>query len=213
MLVIRGLGTVLGDLAALGFDARWGVISAADVGAPHQRDRIWILAHTSVPNDTASCDPSRHREGAQREFRGGGCAARRNTDEMADSEIQRCRKTGELRRDESSQWITGSSQKMADASHIRSCSPPTDRELERQRRPAISSLDCQWWDREPGQTTREIESGLGRVVNGVAAGVDRLKAIGNGQVSLVAATAWSILIDADKAAALNDQTFLSKARA
>jgi hypothetical protein len=43
--------------------------------------------------------------------------------------------------------------------------------------------------------------------------VDRLKAIGNGQVSLVAATAWSILIDADKAAALNDQTFLSKARA
>jgi DNA (cytosine-5)-methyltransferase 1 len=102
---------------------------------------------------------------------------------------------------------------MADASHIRSCSPPTDRELERQRRPAISSLDCQWWDREPGQTTREIESGLGRVVNGVAAGVDRLKAIGNGQVSLVAATAWSILIDADKAAALNDQTFLSKARA
>jgi len=44
MLTSRGLGTVLGDLAALGFDARWGVISAADVGAPHLRERIWIVA-------------------------------------------------------------------------------------------------------------------------------------------------------------------------
>jgi site-specific DNA-cytosine methylase len=44
MLTSRGLGTVLGDLAALGFDARWGVVSAADVGAPHLRERIWIVA-------------------------------------------------------------------------------------------------------------------------------------------------------------------------
>lgn len=45
MLTIRGLDVVLADLAALGFDARWGVISAADCGAPHKRDRIWIVAH------------------------------------------------------------------------------------------------------------------------------------------------------------------------
>lgn len=44
-LTVRGLGRVLGDLAALGFDAEWGVLGAADVGAPHQRDRIWILAY------------------------------------------------------------------------------------------------------------------------------------------------------------------------
>jgi DNA (cytosine-5)-methyltransferase 1 len=43
MLTSRGLGTVLGDLAAMGFDARWGVLGAADVGANHQRDRIWIV--------------------------------------------------------------------------------------------------------------------------------------------------------------------------
>lgn len=46
-LTSRGLGRVLGDLAALGYDAEWGVLGAADVGAPHQRDRIWILAHTN----------------------------------------------------------------------------------------------------------------------------------------------------------------------
>jgi site-specific DNA-cytosine methylase len=44
MLTSRGLGTVLADLAKMGFDARWCVLGAADVGAPHQRDRIWILA-------------------------------------------------------------------------------------------------------------------------------------------------------------------------
>lgn len=44
MLTIRGLGTVLGDLAELGFDAEWGVLSARDVGAIHLRKRIWILA-------------------------------------------------------------------------------------------------------------------------------------------------------------------------
>jgi DNA (cytosine-5)-methyltransferase 1 len=44
MLVRRGLAVVLGDLAALGYDARWGVLGAHDVGAPHKRDRIWIVA-------------------------------------------------------------------------------------------------------------------------------------------------------------------------
>lgn len=44
MLTSRGLGRVLGDLAEMGYDARWGVLGAADVGARHQRDRIWILA-------------------------------------------------------------------------------------------------------------------------------------------------------------------------
>jgi DNA (cytosine-5)-methyltransferase 1 len=45
-LVSRGLDRVLSDLAALGFDARWTVLGAADVGAHHQRDRIWILANS-----------------------------------------------------------------------------------------------------------------------------------------------------------------------
>lgn len=40
-----GFADVLGDLAALGFDAEWGVLAASDVGAPHRRDRLFILAH------------------------------------------------------------------------------------------------------------------------------------------------------------------------
>jgi DNA (cytosine-5)-methyltransferase 1 len=44
MLASRGLDTVLGDLAALGFDAEWDVLGADAVGAPHHRERVWILA-------------------------------------------------------------------------------------------------------------------------------------------------------------------------
>lgn len=41
-----GLGACLGDLAVLGFDAEWGLLSAADVGASHTRDRLFILAYS-----------------------------------------------------------------------------------------------------------------------------------------------------------------------
>ena len=44
MLTLRGLGAVLGDLAAMGFDAEWGCIGASAVGAPHKRERLWIVA-------------------------------------------------------------------------------------------------------------------------------------------------------------------------
>jgi DNA (cytosine-5)-methyltransferase 1 len=45
-IVGRGLDRILSDLAALRFDARWCVLSAADLGAPHRRERAWILAHS-----------------------------------------------------------------------------------------------------------------------------------------------------------------------
>jgi len=44
-LLHRGLGDVLGDLSTLGYDAEWHCIRASDVGAPHRRDRIWIIAY------------------------------------------------------------------------------------------------------------------------------------------------------------------------
>ncbi len=44
-LLGRGLSRVLGDLATLGYDAEWDCIPAAAIGAPHIRDRVWILAY------------------------------------------------------------------------------------------------------------------------------------------------------------------------
>lgn len=44
-LLVRGFDRVLGDLAARGYDAEWDCIPAAAVGAPHRRDRIWLVAY------------------------------------------------------------------------------------------------------------------------------------------------------------------------
>jgi DNA (cytosine-5)-methyltransferase 1 len=46
-LVGNGLDTVLGDLAKIGYDAEWDCIPASAIGAPHQRDRVWIVAHAA----------------------------------------------------------------------------------------------------------------------------------------------------------------------
>ena len=49
-LRVRGLGTVLGDLAACGYNAVWDCIPAAAVGAPHRRDRLFVVAYSDSFN-------------------------------------------------------------------------------------------------------------------------------------------------------------------
>ena len=46
-LLSRGLGRVLGDLASIGYDAEWHCIPASYIGAPHRRDRVWIVAYSN----------------------------------------------------------------------------------------------------------------------------------------------------------------------
>src|SRR6185503_14467356 len=48
-LLARGMGTVLGALAQIGYDTEWHCIPASYVGLPHSRDRIWIVADPDCP--------------------------------------------------------------------------------------------------------------------------------------------------------------------
>ena len=73
MLLVRGIDRVLWDLAALGYDARWGVVGAGDIGAPHERERLWIVAYA---------DPELGKEGrrgfwqqGERAVCGGDCGS------------------------------------------------------------------------------------------------------------------------------------------
>lgn len=64
MLVRRGLARVLSDLAALGYDARWGIVGAHHVGAVHRRDRMWVVADSmrwGLPQ--SKFEPSKKRTG------------------------------------------------------------------------------------------------------------------------------------------------------
>ena len=69
MLTVRGLGTVLGDLASLGFDADWGVLGAHHAGGNHKRDRIWITARNTNSN-SESIIPSNAKVAGMQELDG-----------------------------------------------------------------------------------------------------------------------------------------------
>jgi len=131
MLMGRGLAVVLGDLAQMRYDARWRIVSAADCGAPHRRDRVWILADSNMPKHKTQGGP-------------------RSGEDVSHADEVR--------------WNGGSG-------------------YERQGWGRESTDGC-WWQSEPG---------MGRVVDGLANRLDRLKALGNGQVPRVAALAWRIL--------------------
>ena len=73
-ILSNGLGTVLGDLASLGYDTRWLCIRASDVGAPHHRDRWFALAthadklrpRTGTPSQTRKTFSDQHGDGSQK---------------------------------------------------------------------------------------------------------------------------------------------------
>ena len=178
MLTSRGLGTVLGDLAAMGFDARWGVLGAADVGANHQRDRIWIVARQRNRIPTAKHDRfgwgKQQPESIEKENQfSDSCKHRFGKWEIQHFNWER-QKTSNF-------GINGSKKSLANTD-ISQCQG--NKRTERIIAKYADTSGTSWWESEPN---------VGRVANGVAARVDRLKAIGNGQVPLCAATAWRIL--------------------
>lgn len=152
-LASRGLGRVLSDLAALGYDARWGVLSAEAVGAPHERERLWIRAVVS----DAHGDKLRTQQVAWPQCQG--------ATELA---------------------VDGEAQHVANSDSSRQLQPQGG---ERPKRRWASDGGeegggGQWWATEPN---------VGRMAHGVANGVDRIGALGNGQVPTVAAAAWRLL--------------------
>jgi DNA (cytosine-5)-methyltransferase 1 len=82
-LLGRGIGTVLGDLAALGYDAVWHCIPASAVGAPHRRDRLWLVAYAGSEQHEVEGDEvwrkitARLHEALANAMRGGQQGSRR----------------------------------------------------------------------------------------------------------------------------------------
>ena len=169
LLRTRGLGVVLEDLAALGYNARWGVLGARDVGAPHKRDRMWVFAYAM-------------HSGLQ----GGECA--RGTDpegrEEPDGSASKC---GGL-------WWHTDPADLCDSEGQGDGTLPDSGNAQG----SGSSSEAQYAGERASSAPQGGEDGtaqpvVGRVANGVADRVNRLKAIGNGQVPQCAAMAFSIL--------------------
>ena len=166
MLTTRGGTRVIADLAALGYDTQWTVMGAADVGANHQRDRIWIVGKMGNANNDGYI----------------ASEIRQSTGERSNASSSRQSQASKLE---------GSSEQYAQVAFSKS------QRLEgwndtRHTEQGQSRLRQIGWSVEGNWC---FEPNVGRVAHGVAARVDRLKAIGNGQVPLCAAEAWRLLID------------------
>jgi DNA (cytosine-5)-methyltransferase 1 len=182
MLTLRGLDVVLGDLAAMGFDAEWGVLGADDAGAPHIRKRIWIVGQLADAASERRRPDGSESKGLQRAVQasGGGCS-------LADADLH-------VRRD-----VSGDERPRTEVDELGVGGPPLDHAdgaglQGAHEQPGDEGL----WGDATGSSAGAVgwwatEPDVGRVAHGVAARVDRLKCIGNGQVPAVAALAWRIL--------------------
>ena len=180
MLTSRGLGRVLGDLAAMGYDAEWCVLGADDCGAPHKRDRIWILAHSNPSRWQGQREPS----GDIEEISGAGsCGA-----DLANTNGRRCggEENWEMEQQRRTEAVGGSAYlaNPANQGDVRGVWSMGAAQASDNHRRGAQDGRGEWWTAEPA---------VGRVAHGVANRVDRLAAIGNGQVPLCAALAWRVL--------------------
>jgi len=159
-----GLDTVLQDLESEGYSVRAFSISASSIGANHQRERVWVIAHSNVENTRQH---------------GGRIKPTWNTESIGP------------RTSEETQWstntdkINGSSERAtsmgesSDTDSQRLQGLGSEQQLRKDETERPTSWE-RWWEFEPN---------VGRVANGVPQRVDRLKGLGN---SLVPAIPYAI---------------------
>lgn len=168
--ITKGLKEVIGDLESLGYRATFGIFSASEVGASHQRKRVFIMADANSASSERKCLPGRiHEENSDTDSEGqlpythnsrGGkdqllCESR--TEGFVQPSFNtRCDRSSKVEQVQS--WPAGPDQ-----------------------------VQCDW--EEP----RTIESSMGRAVDGTATRLDRLRLLGNGVVPQTAALAWKVL--------------------
>ena len=182
LAVGRGLGTVLCDLAEMGYDARWGIVGAHHVAAPHKRDRIWIWA--VADSNKSGLEGGIGPRGSEEE--GETSRTKRSSESLADSNSERLQSRdtrrevavdadscGEERVPDSTAIRGEEAEDVPDANGARLERRPRDepdehqsrRLSEEEGRPASQKAlrrGMHWW---------AIEPGMGGVVDGLA---DRL---------------------------------------
>ena len=208
-LLSKGFDRVLGEVAESGFDAAWTVLSASDCGANHQRKRIWILCENQNVVDTESIGYGQRREsrdvhptecGQDQEMRGFIGSTSATSSNLAHSECERPEEQDQHERGcleetvvREAGVIGSSSSSLADTVSNRRQGWLSGRE-DSQRESELGQTGCSGSiHRQQSENWWSIEPDLGRLGHGIPDRVGRLKALGNAQVPLVAASAWVIL--------------------
>jgi len=213
----KGYLEVIGkDLSEIGYDAVWTTLSAAEVGAKHKRDRWWLLAYPKhsasrqeigrVDGEEKGCSTGKRKNNgnARKPVGASGNSgvfpnsiSEQAVDEWGFGERERHplgghreatqredRAAGDNRTDRCGEDVSDTNSKSAE--RLSGGTPQEHAEFRSAGEDAsrASSADVGFW---------QVESEVGRVVDGMAHRAHQLKALGNGQVPLQAAAAFSIL--------------------
>lgn len=169
-ITFRGLDTVLSSLAEIGYNAEWQDIRASDMGAPHKRERIWIVAYTNKTG-LQKKRPEQQTTGATRSF--------------TQNEISY---TKQQHDDNSGYGASQIQRKRSETTEIQGCLSNSTRKLPYGKRKAWSRRrepsNCDWWSIEPS---------VGRLANGIPGRVDQLKGLGNSIVPQIAELLFNLI--------------------
>ncbi len=153
---------ILRAFASVGYVCEWHVIAAAAVGAPHRRERVWLVAHA----DSVPCTAGQSRRAGERVSGSSSGSPGRQDQGQAGAFA------GDCRADVADAETTGVSGPQCDERRRERQSDALSRSLV-----AVRSQADGWWSSEPS---------VGRVAHGIPNRVDRLRCLGNAVVPQVA---------------------------
>ena len=173
---------ILRSLAQAGYATRWVVLGVDDVGGNHRRKRLWLLAYST----SLGLEEHGHRQ-AEDVSQASEDVAYADTGLRIEPQEQI--QAGRAAPDDSGEYVAHSVSDSEGSAHGSKVGGGFER---------WENEDIKEWYEVGGNPTNfsgqwAIEPSVGRVAHGVASRVDRLKALGNGQVPLVADVAWGML--------------------
>lgn len=184
----RGLSEVVHAFTKIGYDCRWTCLSAADVGAPHKRERWFLLAHPhrirSSPQSFGDVGKLAETSGGKKETGDqftictpscGSNVADSNSNFIRIEQRWRIGKSGER-----APFIRDNGEKEFMAYSSR----PRCQEFDIASKPEESGHSARGVDPVGDSTWWAVEPAVGRVANGVQNRVDRIKCLGNSVVPL-----------------------------
>lgn len=185
-LANRGLDVVLADLAEIGYAAEWYNISASSVGAPHRRERLFILAYPNssrhIHRQAQELSTQKREQTLNQSFSGSSDVENSFSDRFAERRSQESSDESDGRRNTSGEWTSKTNNSGNASSHVADASSRESGKQEARNRRESSIGGSE----EICYGIWAVEPSVGRVAHGIPCRMDRIKCLGNAVVPQVA---------------------------